>query len=247
MSEPAATALARATTGGTAGPPAPPRVKRWRLLYSPLAWIEWSRETSHRLQAEHLAWNLRAVEPFVAPGARVLDVGAWDCRLGAALRDRRGARVVCTDVVDRNQTDVELRLLRDGRLPVDDDERFDVVQLMYVLHHAADDRALLREAARVLAPGGTVLVGEDRVETAGERVRTVGFHLWLLAVTFMGWRGRFRRIAAWRRRFAEAGLEVREVVELGAERRLFPKNLLFVLGKAAAPPAATADVPAHAG
>ena len=211
------------------------RVNRWRLLYSPLAWIAWSKETAARLEAEHLEWNLRAVTPHVAPGARVLDIGSWDCRLGAALRDRAGARVVCVDVVDKNRTDVELRLMRGTTLPVGADERFDVVQLLYVLHHAPDDLALLREAARVLAPDGVVLVGEDRVETAGERVRTVGFHLWLLAFTFMGWKGRFRRIAAWRERFAAAGLELRAVHELGAEGRLFPKNLLFVLARTDAP------------
>jgi SAM-dependent methyltransferase len=203
--------------------------RRWRLLYSPLAWIEWSRETSARLERAHLDWNLRAVSPYIAPGARVLDVGAWDCRLGAALRDRHGARVVCTDVVDKNRTDVELRLMRGAALPTADGERFDVVQLLYVLHHARDDAALLREAGRVLAPGGVVLVGEDRVESLGERLRTVLFHVWLLAVTFMGWKGRFRRIAAWRARFAAHGLAVREVVELGAEHRLFPRNVLFVL------------------
>jgi SAM-dependent methyltransferase len=204
-------------------------VNRWRLLYSPLAWIEWSRATSQRLQRAHVDWNLRAVAPHVTRGARVLDIGAWDCRLGAAQRDQLGARVVCTDVVDKNRTDVELRLMRDGALPVADDERFDVVQLMYVLHHAADDGALLREARRVVAKGGVVLVAEDRVETLGERARTLAFHVWLLAFTFMGWKGRFRRIAAWRARFASFGLAVREVIELGREGRLFPRNILFVL------------------
>lgn len=207
----------------------PTRVNRWRLLYSPLAWIQWSRETATRLEAEHLEWNLRAVTPYVTPGARVLDIGSWDCRLGAALRDRCAARVVCTDVVDKNRTDVELRLTRGGVLPIGADERFDVVQLLYVLHHAADDLGLLRQAAAALAPGGVVLVGEDRVESWRDRLRTVGFHIWLLAFTFMGWKGKFRRIAAWRERFGSAGLAVREVIELGAEGRLFPRNLLFVL------------------
>lgn len=210
-------------------------MNRWRLLYSPLAWIEWSRETSARLQREHVAWNLRAVAPHVTPGARVLDVGAWDCRLGAALRDERGARVVCADVVDKNQTDVELRLMKDGALPVAEGERFDVVQLMYVLHHAEDDARLLREVRRVVAPGGVVLVGEDSVESFGERVRTVAFHVWLLVFTFMGWKGRFRRIAAWRDRFAAFGLAVREVKQLGREGRLFPRNILFVLEPADRP------------
>ena len=207
-------------------PAAPPR---WQLLYSPRAWRRWFRATSARIEAAHLAWNLAAVAPHVRADARVLDVGAWDCRLGEALRDRHGARVVCVDVVDRNRTDVELRLMRGAALPVADGEVFDVVQLLYVLHHAADDRALLREARRVLAPGGVVLVGEDRVETFAGRVRTVGFHLWLLTFTFMGWKGRFRRQAAWRERFADAGLTVRDVVELGREGRLFPDNVLFVL------------------
>lgn len=204
-------------------------MNRWRLLYSPRAWIEWSRATKARLEREHLAWNLRAVAPHVAPGARVLDIGAWDCRLGAALRDARGARVVCTDVVDKNQTDVELRLMKDGALPVVDGERFDVVQLMYVLHHAKDDGHLLREARRVVAPGGVVLVGEDSVETFAERARTIAFHVWLLLFTFMGWKGRFRRVAAWRERFAATGLAVREVKPLGREGRFFPENILFVL------------------
>ncbi len=202
----------------------------WRLLYSPWAWAEWFRTTSARLHAEHVAWNLRAVRPYIQPRMRVLDVGAWDCRLARAVRDELGARVTAVDVVDKNCTDVELRIMpAPASLPVDDDERFDAVLLLYVLHHAADDLALLREAARVVAPGGTVLVGEDRVESWRERVRTVAFHIWLLTFTFMGWKGRFRRIEAWRDRFASAGLAVREVIELDAEGRFFPRNLLFVL------------------
>ena len=112
------------------------------------------RAWARRIEAEHLAWNVATVAPYVPPGARVLDVGSWDCKLGAALRDR-GARVTCVDVVDKNRTDVELRLMRGATLPVTGDERFDVVQFLYVLHHAADDLALLREARRVVAdPAG---------------------------------------------------------------------------------------------
>ena len=65
----------------------------------------------------------------------------------------------------------------------------------------------------------------------GDRFRTKGFHVWLLAFTGMGWKGRFRRQAAWRERFAAAGFQVREVIELGAEGRMFPKNVLFVLAR----------------
>ncbi len=189
------------------------------------------RAFAARLRREHLERNYRTVAPHVAAGARVLDIGAGDNTLAAALRDRLGAQVVGVDVADRNRGDAELRLMRGASLPVGDGERFDVVMLLYVLHHARDDAALLREATRVLAPGGTLLIAEDRVETFAERVRTIAFHVWLLLCTGMGWRGRFRRIAAWRARFAAHGLRVRDVIELGAEGRLFPRNLLFVLGR----------------
>ena len=128
------------------------------------------RAWARRIEAEHLAWNVATVAPYVPPGARVLDVGSWDCKLGAALRDR-GARVTCVDVVDKNRTDVELRLMRGATLPVTGDERFDVVQFLYVLHHAADDLALLREARRVVADDGRVLVAR----LAGDPALRVAF------------------------------------------------------------------------
>ena len=197
--------------------------------FSPAAWRRWFRATSARIEARHLERNLGTVQPHVPAGARVLDIGAWDCRLAAALRDRAACRVVCADVVDRNRTDVELRIMDGTTVPTADGERFDVVMLLYVLHHAADDLALLREARRLVAAGGVVLVAEDRVETAGERAITVGFHAWLRVFTGLGWKGTFRRRTAWKARFAEAGLQVREVRELGRAGRLFPRNVLFVL------------------
>lgn len=210
----------------------------WRLLYSPRAWRARMAATRVRFEAEHLAWNYDAVAPHVAPGARVLDLGAWDCRLAAALRDRRGARVVGADVVDRNATDVELRLLDHGRVPTAPGETFDVVLLLYVLHHAADDRTVLAEARRLLAPGGAIVIGEDRADTWRARLRTRAFHVWLLIFTFMGWRGEFRTPAAWRARFADAGLVVDHHRALGATRWWFPENELYVLRVAdpAAPP-----------
>lgn|GEM_PF-2400496 len=194
-------------------------------------WTPWTWGAT--LQAEHLAWNLASVAPAIRPGDRVLDLGAWDCKLGAAIRDQLGAHVVGADVVDRNQTDLELRLLEDGHVPTAPGETFDVVLVLYVLHHAKDDRAVLAEAQRVLAPGGTIVVGEDRADSFGARVRAIGFHVWLLLFTFMGWRGEFRTDAAWRARFASCGLRVSSHRTLGASRWWFPVNDLYTLTAAA--------------
>lgn len=202
-----------------------------RMLYSVRAWRAWLRETSERIIAEHLAHNLASIGPHIPRGSAVLDIGAWDGLLGQALAGERDCRVLGVDVVDRNQTGVPFRTFDGRTLPVTAGERFDVVLLLYVLHHAADDLNLLREARRVLAPGGCVIVGEDVVEGLGQRLRTVGFHVFLLVFQGMGWKGRFRTAGAWHQRFAAAGLGVERVVHVGAQggRRLFPDNVLFVL------------------
>jgi SAM-dependent methyltransferase len=216
------------TTSLTTTPlPTPPPT--WQLLYSPWAWRRWIAATSERIKRAHTEANFHAVAGEIAPGARLLDVGAWDGRLGRELAARRGCEVTLVDVVDKNETDLPLRRFDGTTLPVAADERFDVVQFLYVLHHAADDGALLREARRVVADDGKVVIGEDLVETFGQRCLTIGFHLWLLAFTFMGWRGHFRRLSTWRARFAAAGFVVEREVMLGAQGRLFPRNVLFVL------------------
>ena len=188
------------------------------------------RRIAASITRRHTEWNYASVAPHVATGSRVLDVGAWNGATGALLRERRGCAVTCVDVVDQNVTDLPF-LTFDGRhLPVADASH-DVVTILYVLHHSAHEAELLREARRVCAPDGVILVAEDQVETWWQRVVTIGFHVWLLLFTGMGWKGRFRTVAGWRERFAAAGLVVDRAVTLGAHmgKRLWPHNVLFVL------------------
>lgn len=70
--------------------------------------------------------------------------------------------------------------VRDGTLealPLAD-AALDAAVLLLVLHHVADPRAALRELARVVRPGGRVVVG-DMVPHAHERYRAQMGHLWL--------------------------------------------------------------------
>jgi ubiquinone/menaquinone biosynthesis C-methylase UbiE len=193
----------------------------------PLRLIRWRIAATEVARA---AFNADTVGPWVPRGSRLLDVGSWDARTAALLRDERGCDVLAVDVVDKNVTDVPFATFDGLTLPADDGSR-DVVTLLYVLHHAADDLALLREARRVIAAGGRVLVAEDLVETLPQRLVTVGFHVWLWLWTWMGWAGRFRRVEDWSARFAEAGLVVAERKDLGPHlgRTLWPRNVLFVL------------------
>lgn len=58
------------------------------------------------------------------------------------------------------------------------DASLDAAVLLLVLHHVADPRAVLREVARVVRPGGRVVVG-DMVPHAHERYRAQMGHQWL--------------------------------------------------------------------
>jgi len=183
-----------------------------------------------RLIREHLAFNLDSVSPHVPPASDVLDIGAWDGALGEGLTKKLGCRVVDADVVDKHRTQQRFVLFDGQRLPLPD-ASFDRVLLMYVLHHSAHTDDLLAEARRLCRPDGRVIVAEDFVETAAERALVLGFHVWLLASTGLGWKGKFRRIAAWHERFGARGLTVEATIDLGRHmgRRFWPRNTLFVL------------------
>ncbi|GAB4566427.1 MAG: hypothetical protein Tsb0020_18110 [Haliangiales bacterium] len=182
------------------------------------------------MMRKHTRFNYESIAGHIPPKSSVLDIGAWDGLLGAELHRGLGCEVLNVDVVDKNKTELPFLVFDGESLPLADDH-FERVLLMYVLHHSANDMALLREARRVCAPDGRVLVGEDMVEGIGQRLITVGFHIWLWTFTFMGWSGKFRRVEEWRARFERAGLEVEEVVLLGPHmgKRLWPRNMLFVL------------------
>ena len=107
-----------------------------------------------------------------APGARVLDVAAGTQLVSRELAARRGHRVVALD-----QSEPMLRAGRDPariagldrqvlpvlgraeRLPFGDGE-FASVTLTYLLRYVDDPAATVAELARVLAPGGSIVMLE---------------------------------------------------------------------------------------
>jgi SAM-dependent methyltransferase len=89
-----------------------------------------------------------------ARARRILDVGCDD---GYIMRGIAADTRLGVDLNPRLKPDVDVSVLRASAtdLPLLS-ESFDCVLAFDILEHVADDRAMMREMLRVLAPGGTI-------------------------------------------------------------------------------------------
>jgi ubiquinone/menaquinone biosynthesis C-methylase UbiE len=187
-----------------------------------------------RVYKHRARWTWRRLRPWIAPGDRVLDVGAGDCRLDPLLQEKMGCDVVPVDVDDYNRTALPLTLFDGRHLPFPDDS-FDVVLLIFVLHHAAEPEVVLREARRICRR--RVVVFEDANLNLWDRWVFRLFHRWL------EWSQRIPRPyhewspGQWSRLGSELGLREHAVCPLGRQLSYFAsRHLAFIWEKAGSCP-----------
>ncbi len=103
----------------------------------------------------------RQLAPLLAPGQTLLEIGAGKGHVARALKQASGADIHLVDVVDYNETDLDLQVYDGTHLPFGD-RSFDHALLVFVLHHTPDPLVVLAEALRVSRCG--VIVVENDVE-----------------------------------------------------------------------------------
>jgi SAM-dependent methyltransferase len=90
-----------------------------------------------------------AIQDLMPEGAHILDVGSGDGSIAKALWDGpRNLTIHAIDAIERPETKFKVQRV-DGQLLPFENGAFDIVSFVDVLHHTADPRTLLREAARV--------------------------------------------------------------------------------------------------
>ena len=148
----------------------------------------------------------QSLADLIPEAAEVLDVGCGDGRIASLIQQRRGdVSIRGIDCLVRPQTHISVSRF-DGRQIPYDDQAFDAVMLVDVLHHAEAPHALLAEAARV-ARGAVVI--KDVTPTgwlAGPMLRfmdRVGNARHGVRVPDTYW-----TVDEWRTAIAAAGLEV---------------------------------------
>jgi len=122
-----------------------------------------------RLQRERASRIVDTFEDFVRGETNYLSVGDGDGSISVVVRNRLGLKVRGLDVhVDLPQRDTSVPLdTYDGsRMPYDDNS-FDVVSAIFVLHHCNDVDQVLSEMVRVARK--KVVILEDIYRNALER------------------------------------------------------------------------------
>ena len=191
---------------------------------------EWVSETFPLEQAYRAHRIERSLRKHLEGADKLIDCGSGSMRVAKSIEKRQGLKAYGTDVIHLKAGHTRFCLCAGEHLPFADNS-FDVVTLMFVLHHTTDAAVAIKECARVARK--RVVILEDIYSHPLEKE-------WLKFLDVLGnftisldmpFPFTFKSVAEWERVFADLGLR------LAASERIVPSPLrpsrhrLFLLEK----------------
>jgi len=97
-------------------------------------------------------------QPFIKNGSKILDIGCGNGAFTKTFQDFFQAEIIGVDIQDRRVVDIPFQLADGKNLPFAEN-KFDVVLIIYLLHHTDNPKKILEEAKRVSK--GKIIIYED--------------------------------------------------------------------------------------
>ena len=166
---------------------------------------------------------------FIPQGSKILDFGCGSGIIGKEFGREFDAEILGVDIIDNRVEDIPFRKFDGNNLSFLPDSSYDVVMINYVLHHAKDPLALLKEAKRVAK--SRIIIYENLPEGIVSRISCL-----LHGISF-AWifqrnniTGKFFTKKEWEDIFKNTGLSVASSKKVSSKFSLM-KEQLFILQK----------------
>jgi len=171
---------------------------------------------------------LRLIGPMIRTGDKVLDIGAANGALASLIRKDRSVDITAIDRKVQPNALVPV-LQHDGKNLGFEDDTFDCVLLIDVLHHDRSPKAVLKEAARVSRR--SVIIKDHYWKNRFDRMLLrisdfFGNKCYGIALPY-----NFLTLEQWDRLFAECGLNVADYQDYSNHMLDICNNALFELRK----------------
>lgn len=169
-------------------------------------------------------------EYTILPKSKVLDIGSGNGIIANIIREKRNAEVICLDIADNNKTKQEI-IVYDGKHIPFENELFDTALLIFVLHHSKNSEDILKEAYRILKPGGRLVVFEDTYSNPFQYIIVAIMDIVLNVWDFTPLPLQFKKEEAWKKIFEGLDFSILSTIHVRLGRFDFVKHPLFILKK----------------